>query len=199
VPVCGRACVRVRVCVCVRARVRMGVLWAGCAQVQTVALQSTYIAGGVLTFLSVLCFLGLSSGVTEGLMGDRFGKYLVTLQVRDATTTAYFQLSPRGVAQRRLAHKSISRLVHKSNKSISRLVAGGVAGVAGPAGASARVWRRIAAELSICEQRRAELGRGSREPGRAAAGFVGRTGVRFGQSAGGRVDGKRGRRDGRRG
>eukprot|EP00291_Cryptomonas_curvata_P020413 CAMPEP_0172177406 /NCGR_PEP_ID=MMETSP1050-20130122/15418_1 /TAXON_ID=233186 /ORGANISM="Cryptomonas curvata, Strain CCAP979/52" /LENGTH=338 /DNA_ID=CAMNT_0012849921 /DNA_START=202 /DNA_END=1216 /DNA_ORIENTATION=- len=48
--------------------------------VQTVALQSTYIAGGVLTFLSVLCFLGLSSGVTEGLMGDRFGKYLVTLQ-----------------------------------------------------------------------------------------------------------------------
>ncbi len=49
--------------------------------VQTLALQSTYVAGGVITFLAVLVFLGLSSGVSDGLMGDRFGKYLVTLQV----------------------------------------------------------------------------------------------------------------------
>lgn len=43
-------------------------------------IYSTYIVGGVMTFISVLMFLGLITGFTETMMGDRFGKYLVSLQ-----------------------------------------------------------------------------------------------------------------------
>mmetsp|Transcript_49334 Transcript_49334/g.120339 ORF Transcript_49334/g.120339 Transcript_49334/m.120339 type:complete len:413 (+) Transcript_49334:152-1390(+) len=43
-------------------------------------VYSTYIVGGVMTFVSVLMFLGLLTGFTETMMGDRFGKYLVSLQ-----------------------------------------------------------------------------------------------------------------------
>mmetsp|Transcript_41569 Transcript_41569/g.111474 ORF Transcript_41569/g.111474 Transcript_41569/m.111474 type:complete len:340 (+) Transcript_41569:41-1060(+) len=48
--------------------------------VTTIGLQSVYIAGGVFTFISVLAFLGISSDATHAVLGDRFGKYLVTLQ-----------------------------------------------------------------------------------------------------------------------
>lgn len=42
--------------------------------------DSVYVAGGVLSFLASLMYLGLSSGFTETMMNDRMGKYLVTLQ-----------------------------------------------------------------------------------------------------------------------
>eukprot|EP00285_Hemiselmis_virescens_P007082 CAMPEP_0173392776 /NCGR_PEP_ID=MMETSP1356-20130122/21150_1 /TAXON_ID=77927 ORGANISM="Hemiselmis virescens, Strain PCC157" /NCGR_SAMPLE_ID=MMETSP1356 /ASSEMBLY_ACC=CAM_ASM_000847 /LENGTH=426 /DNA_ID=CAMNT_0014350679 /DNA_START=231 /DNA_END=1511 /DNA_ORIENTATION=+ len=42
-------------------------------------VYSTYVVGGVMTFLSVVMFLGLVTGFTETMMGDRFGKYLVSL------------------------------------------------------------------------------------------------------------------------
>jgi hypothetical protein len=42
--------------------------------------DSVYVAGGVLSFLATLIYLGLSSGFTETMMNDRMGKYLVTLQ-----------------------------------------------------------------------------------------------------------------------
>jgi len=42
--------------------------------------DSVYVAGGVLSFLASLMYLGLSSGFTETMMNDRMGKYLITLQ-----------------------------------------------------------------------------------------------------------------------
>lgn len=47
---------------------------------QLSVVYSTYVVGGVMTFLSVLMFLGLVTGFTETMMGDRFGKYLVSMQ-----------------------------------------------------------------------------------------------------------------------
>ncbi|EKX38747.1 hypothetical protein GUITHDRAFT_115076 [Guillardia theta CCMP2712] len=47
---------------------------------QLLLLDSVYVAGGVLTFLSTIMYLGLSSGFTESMMSEKFGKYLVTLQ-----------------------------------------------------------------------------------------------------------------------
>ncbi|KAJ1486335.1 hypothetical protein T484DRAFT_1943576 [Baffinella frigidus] len=42
-------------------------------------VNSTYIAGGVITVIATLLYLGLGSGFTETMMTDRMGKYLVTL------------------------------------------------------------------------------------------------------------------------
>jgi hypothetical protein len=42
-------------------------------------VNSTYIGGGVLTFIAALLYLGLSSGFSETMMTERMGKYLVTL------------------------------------------------------------------------------------------------------------------------
>ena len=43
--------------------------------------DSVYVAGGVMSFIASLMYLGLCSGFTETMMNDRMGKYLVTLQV----------------------------------------------------------------------------------------------------------------------
>mmetsp|Transcript_66954 Transcript_66954/g.100961 ORF Transcript_66954/g.100961 Transcript_66954/m.100961 type:complete len:402 (+) Transcript_66954:112-1317(+) len=45
--------------------------------VTLLGIDSTYIAGGVLNVLATLMFLGLVSGFTEKMIGERFGKYLV--------------------------------------------------------------------------------------------------------------------------
>jgi len=42
--------------------------------------DSVYVAGGVMSFIASLMYLGLCSGFTETMMNDRMGKYLVTLQ-----------------------------------------------------------------------------------------------------------------------
>eukprot|EP00287_Rhodomonas_sp_CCMP768_P015551 CAMPEP_0196758054 /NCGR_PEP_ID=MMETSP1091-20130531/103983_1 /TAXON_ID=302021 /ORGANISM="Rhodomonas sp., Strain CCMP768" /LENGTH=374 /DNA_ID=CAMNT_0042106857 /DNA_START=203 /DNA_END=1328 /DNA_ORIENTATION=+ len=44
---------------------------------QLLQLDSTYIAGGVFSVLATILFLGLVSGFTEKMVGERFGKYLV--------------------------------------------------------------------------------------------------------------------------
>ena len=40
---------------------------------------SSYIVGGVMTFVSVILFLGIITGFTAEMMGEKFGKYLVQL------------------------------------------------------------------------------------------------------------------------
>ena len=42
--------------------------------------DSVYVAGGVLSMLASLIYLGLASSFTETMMNDRMGRYLVTLQ-----------------------------------------------------------------------------------------------------------------------
>jgi len=44
---------------------------------QLLQFDSTYIAGGVFSVLATILFLGLVSGFTEKMVGERFGKYLV--------------------------------------------------------------------------------------------------------------------------
>mmetsp|Transcript_53898 Transcript_53898/g.108142 ORF Transcript_53898/g.108142 Transcript_53898/m.108142 type:complete len:396 (+) Transcript_53898:33-1220(+) len=44
---------------------------------QLLQFDSTYIAGGVFSVLATIMFLGLVSGFTEKMVGERFGKYLV--------------------------------------------------------------------------------------------------------------------------
>lgn len=57
--------------------------------------DAVYVAGGVLSFIASLLFMGLSSGFTETMMNDRMGKYLVTLQ--DIPMKVRFPVPPGGL------------------------------------------------------------------------------------------------------